>query len=113
MTQPARYDFQVKRRADHVLRLQIKDALKQPVNLTGYAINGQVWDQARSVKYADFTVINEDLGAGKIQLSLQAEDTLILPEDSWYDVLIVSPAGIKEYYLEGIIYASEGYTEVP
>jgi hypothetical protein len=113
MTQPARYDFQVKRRADYFLRLQIKDALKQPVNLTGYEIVGQVWDQARSVKYADFTVIDDELGAGRVKLSLLPEDTELLPEDSWYDVLIVSPAGVKEYYLEGIIYANEGYTEVP
>lgn len=112
MTQPARYDFPVKRRADYVLRLQIKDALKQPVNLTGYQIKGEVWDQARSTKYAEFSVVQEDLSIGKFNLVLSADQTEIFPEDSWYDVLLVSPDGSKEFYVEGIIYANEGYTGV-
>lgn len=111
MTQPARYDIQVKRRADYFLRLQIKDSLRQPVSLVGYDILGQAWDQARLVKYADFAIAEEDRAEGRVTLSLSAEDTENLPEDSWYDVLMISPSGVKEYYVEGVIYATEGYTE--
>ena len=28
----------------------------------------------------------------------------------YYDVLLTDPNGLKEYYLEGIIYVSQGYT---
>jgi len=112
MTQPARYDLQVKRRADYPLRLQIKDGLKQPVDLTGFSIFAQVWDQSRTENYANFDTEYTNRVQGRITLWLNSEDTTTLPEDSWYDVLVVDPSGHKHYYLEGVIYAQEGYTEL-
>ena len=111
MTRPARYDLSVKRRADCILRLQFKDASRQPINLTGFDVAAQVWDQARTLKYADFTVDFIDRLAGKVNLRLFPHETEALPDDSWYDVLLVDPSGTKDYQIEGIIYAHEGYTE--
>lgn len=113
MSKPARYDLFLKRRADYVLRFQIKDELKQPVNLTGFQVQAQIWDQARQTKYADFAYSPESPTLGKGRLSLAASVTQVLPDDSWYDMLIIAPSGSKEYYLEGIVYAEEGYTSLP
>jgi hypothetical protein len=112
MAQPARYDFQVKRRADYPLRLQIKDGLKQAVDLTGFTVFAQVWDQSRTQNYAAFETEYTDRLEGRITLWLNASDTASLPDDSWYDVLVIDPSGHKQYYLEGVIYAQEGYTEL-
>jgi hypothetical protein len=47
---------------------------------------------------------------GTVSISLTDEQTATLPNEAWYDVLLTDTAGIKEYYLEGIIFVSEGYT---
>jgi hypothetical protein len=36
--------------------------------------------------------------------------TALFPNEAYYDVLLTDTAGLKEYYLEGVIYVSEGYT---
>jgi len=38
------------------------------------------------------------------------QTTTFTPDILKYDVLLTDPAGSKEYYLEGTIYVSEGYT---
>lgn len=43
-------------------------------------------------------------------MSLTDEQTVSLPDELHYDVLLTNTLGIKEYYLEGIIYVQEGYT---
>ena len=43
-------------------------------------------------------------------IALTDEQTATLPNEVYYDVLLTNPSGLKEYYLEGIIYVSEGYT---
>ena len=35
------------------------------------------------------------------------------PDELSYDVLILNSAGQREYYLEGNIFVSEGYTTIP
>ena len=50
------YDFTVQRRADHTESIRITDSNDNAVNLTGTTIAAQVWDKARTGKYADFTV---------------------------------------------------------
>lgn len=43
-------------------------------------------------------------------LTLTDTETALFPKQGFYDVLLTNGAGLKEYYLEGIIYVSEGYT---
>ena len=81
---PGIYNISLQRRADYSITLQFKDSNDAAVNLTGWTVAAQAWNQARTSKYADFTVT--------------------------YDVLLTNPSGLKEYYLEGTIYVSEGYT---
>lgn len=108
--EPGIYNFSIQRRSDHPLPLEFEQPNGSPMNLTGWTVYAQVWDKARTTKYADFTVTYVDRVLGKIQLSLTEAQTAILPNECFYDVKLENPSGIAEYYLEGIIYVSEGYT---
>jgi hypothetical protein len=107
---PGQYNFSLQRRADHSITLQFNDSANAAINLTGWTVAAQAWNQDRSTKYADFTVTYTDRVAGTIAIALTDEQTATLPNEVYYDVLLTNPAGLKEYYLEGIIYVSEGYT---
>jgi hypothetical protein len=108
--QPGTYNISLQRRADYIVTLQFKDATATPINLTGWTVAAQVWNQARATKYADFTVTYTNVSTGTIAIALTDTQTTLFPDEAYYDVLLTNPSGLKEYYLEGIIYVSEGYT---
>ena len=107
---PGQYNFSLQRRADHSITLQFEDSANAAINLTGWTVAAQVWNQDRSTKYADFTVTYTNRVTGTIAIALTDEQTATLPNEAYYDVLLTNPSGLKEYYLEGTIYVSEGYT---
>ncbi len=108
---PATYDFTLQRRSDHSIPLLFKDSNNAAINLTGYTVEAQVWEKTRTTKYADFAVTYTDRAAGSVSIALTDTQTATFtPEVLKYDVLLINPAGLKEYYLEGTIYVSEGYT---
>ena len=107
------YDFTVQRRADHTESIRLTDSNDQAVNLTGYTIAAQVWDKARTGKYADFTVAYTNRSNGEFSISLSTtQTTQFTPAELVYDVLILDTNGKREYYLEGNIFVSEGYTTI-
>jgi len=108
--QPGTYNISLQRRADYSITLQFKDSTDTPINLSGWTVAAQVWNQGRTTKYADFTVTYTDRSTGTVAIALTDEQTATLPNEAYYDVLLTNPSGLKEYYLEGIIYVSEGYT---
>ena len=109
--QPGTYNFTLQRRSDHSIPLLYKDGNDAAINITGYTVSAQVWDQSRSIKYSDFTTTYTDRAAGSVSISLTDVQTETFMTDKlYYDVLLINPAGLKEYYLEGIINVSEGYT---
>jgi hypothetical protein len=107
---PGTYNISLQRRADYNVTLQFKDSTGTAIDLTGWTVAAQAWDQSRVTKYADFSVAYTDRSAGTVAISLTDEQTATLSNEAWYDVLLTDTAGIKEYYLEGIIFVSEGYT---
>jgi hypothetical protein len=107
---PGQYNISLQRRADYSITLQFKDSTGAAINLTSWTVAAQVWNLDRSTKYADFTVTYTNLATGTIAIALTDEQTALFPNEAYYDVLLTNPAGLKEYYLEGIIYVSEGYT---
>ena len=107
---PGQYNFSLQRRADHSITLQFKDSTNAAINLAGWTVAAQAWNQDRGTKYADFTVTYTNRVTGTIAIALTDEQTATLPNEAYYDVLLTNPSGLKEYYLEGIIYVSEGYT---
>ena len=107
---PGTYNFTVQRGADHELALVFKDSNDAVINLTDWTVTSQAWNQARTTKYADFTVTYTDRSAGSVKIALSDTDTVDFPDELYYDVLLENPSGLKEYYLEGIIYVAQGYT---
>ena len=107
---PGVYNINLQRRADYSITLQFKDSTDTAINLTGWSVAAQVWNQGRTTKYADFTVTYTNRSTGTIAIALTDEQTTTFADEVYYDVLLTNPSGLKEYYLEGVICVSEGYT---
>ena len=108
---PGTYNMTVQRRSDHSVPIVLKDNSGTAINLTGFTVAAQVWDESRSTKYADWAVTYTDRAAGSISITLTDEQTATFaPNTLAYDVLLVDGNGLREYYLEGTITVSEGYT---
>ncbi len=109
--QPGTYNMTVQRRSDHSIQLVFKDGNNAAINLTGFTVEAQVWEETRTTKYADFAVAYTNRSTGTIDISLTDTQTATFsPSVLKYDVLLTNPSGLKEYYLEGSIFMSEGYT---
>lgn len=109
--QPGKHNITLQRRADFSLLLQFKDSNDAVVNLTGYTVYSQVWNKPRTRKYADFNVAYTDRTNGQVTISLTDEQTELFPDSVQYDVLLETGSGTRDYYLEGSITVSEGYTK--
>jgi hypothetical protein len=108
---PGKKNFTVQRRADFPLRLTFNDSTGSAINLTGFTVAAQVYDDSRTTKYADFTVAYTNRTGGIVDISLSDTDTAnFTPDILKYDVLLTDGSGNKEYYLEGTLFISEGYT---
>lgn len=107
---PGTYNFTLQRRADYSVTLQFKDSAGDPIDLTGWTAVAQAWNESRVTKYADFTVAYTNRTTGTIEIALTDEQTALLPGQAWYDVLLINGSGLREYYLQGVITVSEGYT---
>ena len=107
---PGKYNILLQRRADYYVQLSFEDSNDNPVDLTGWTVSAQVWDKSRTTKIADFSVAYTDRPGGVVDISLTNTQTETFSDEHYYDVLLENPSGLKEYYLEGVIYVSEGYT---
>jgi|TARA_Y100000015_G_scaffold20979_2_gene20367 hypothetical protein len=108
--QPGTYNFTLQRRADYSLDLQFKDGNDAVIDLTGYTVYAQAWNEGRTTKSADFTVTYTNRSNGQISISLTDTQTATFPDELRYDVLLEDSGGTREYYLEGVIFVSQGYT---
>lgn len=107
---PGTFNIRLQRRADYSLALQFKDSTGTPINITGWTAYAQAWNRDRTTKYADFAITYTDRPTGQIAITLTDTQTTSFPNECYYDVLLENPNGLREYYLEGTIYVSEGYT---
>jgi hypothetical protein len=105
------YNDTLQRRADWSRTLEFLDENDEPISLIGWTAAAQAWDKERTVKYADFTISYIDRSLGKIKISVGKAVTATFPDEIYFDVAMTDPNGFKDYYLEGILYVSEGYTE--
>jgi len=109
--EPGTYNFTLQRRSDHTIPLVFKDGNNNAINLTGFTVAAQVWEETRTTKFADFSVSYTDRVAGSVSITLtDAQTATFTPEILKYDVLLIDAGGNREYYLEGTIFMSEGYT---
>jgi hypothetical protein len=109
--QPGTYNMTIQRRSDHNIQLVFKDSNNDAINLTGYSVIAQCWDEGRNIKYADFTITYTNRANGIVNISLTDTQTATFVISTlYYDVLLVNTSGLREYYLEGVITMSEGYS---
>jgi hypothetical protein len=107
---PGTYNFTLQRRSDWSVILQFKDSSDAAIDLTGYTVYAQAWDKARSTKYADFSVAYTARTDGKVTISLTDAQTATFIDELYYDVMLENGSELREYYLEGVIFVSQGYT---
>ena len=107
---PGTYNFALQRRADWSVLLQFKDSNDAVIDLTGYTAYAQVWNEGRTTKYADFSIAYTNRTNGQITISLTDTQTTTFIDELRYDVLLEDGSGNREYYLEGVIFVSQGYT---
>ncbi len=108
---PTRHDLTIQRRSDHSFIITVEDSNNNPVNLNGYSISSEVWDKERRLKASDATCTITNSAGGTFTWKMTDTQTSQLYFDEYrYDVLLTNPSGLKEYWLEGIIYIDEGYT---
>ena len=101
----------IKRGQDWSFTATFTDAAGAPLNLTGWGVAGQVWDLNRTSKIADYTVtFPSGQAAGVVKFALSKTQTPLLLDESYYDVALTDTTNLKEFYLEGILPAEEGYT---
>ena len=67
---PGKKNFTVDRRADFPIKLTFKDSTGSAINLTGYTVAAQVYDESRSTKYADWAITYTDRANGIIDMNL-------------------------------------------
>ena len=109
---PGLKNFDVVKRADFPLKLTFKDSSSSAINLTGYTVSAQVWDEARKVKFADWVVTYTDRANGIIDMRLTDEQTdNFFVGTMKYDVKLTEPGGDEYYYMKGNLNVTEGYTE--
>lgn len=107
--QPATYNLLIQRRADYRLQITIKNPNGSPVNLTGATLYAQAWDEARENQYIDFAVVYTDRANGVFQITLDSADTESIPCECFWDLMLEDSTGFKQYYLEGMVFVSQGY----
>lgn len=108
--QPGTYNFTLQRAADYSVLLQFKDSTDTAIDLSGYTVYAQAWNKQRTKKSADFAIAYTNRSTGKVTISLTDAQTALFPDELYYDVLLENGTGEREYYLEGVIFVSQGYT---
>ena len=92
---PGTYNMTVQRRSDHNIQLVFKDSDNAAIDLTGYTVEAQVWEETRTTKYADFGVTYTNRATGTIDLALTDTQTATFsPELLKYDVLLTDTNGL-------------------
>ena len=92
---PGTYNMTIQRRSDHNIQLVFKDSNNDAINLTGFTVEAQVWEETRTTKYADFGVTYTNRATGTIDLALTDTQTATFsPELLKYDVLLTDTNGL-------------------
>jgi len=108
---PGTYDITIQRRSDHSFAVTLKDSSDAAINITGYTLASQVWDSSRTTKACDASISVTNASGGAFTWSVTDTQTTSMSASEYkYDVLFTTPAGLKEYWIEGTIFIDEGYT---
>lgn len=108
---PGYYALRVPQRATLEESITLK-AGGEPVDLTGYTILAQIWkDEKRRTKIADLTVVYVDRLLGKVKIRLSRDETRLITQGGYWDLLVIEPSGDADYWLEGPVNLDIGLTD--
>tara|TARA_Y100000052_G_scaffold25033_1_gene28154 strand:- start:332 stop:673 length:342 start_codon:yes stop_codon:yes gene_type:complete len=111
MANPATYNLVLQRRADHSFDVNLKDSNNANENLSGKTILSQIWNESRTTKLADVNITVTDATGGNFTWKVTDTQTTNMTDNVYeYDILKIEPNGDREYFIEGKIFMSEGYT---
>lgn len=110
MIEPATYDITIQQNATYSATFQFKAGDGQPLNMTSYTVDAELWTEGKGVKLADFTPAWVDRSIGKFTLSLAASVTASIGQSGYWDLLVTNPDGTKDYWLRGSATLATGYT---
>lgn len=107
---PVTYDMKIQRRSDHSINFELK-ASGSALNLTDYDVTSQVWDEERTSKAADVTIVYTNRAGGVFTWKVTDVQTATFTANEYkYDILLTDGSGDKQYWVEGTIFMSQGYT---
>ena len=110
MIEPGHYDITINQGATYELSLQYKNSSGVPINMSGYTVQGQLWNRLGTTKLSNFThswIVQE---SGSFKIKLSSAVTSGITENGQYDVMITEPGGDKYYLLEGNAILNLGLT---
>jgi hypothetical protein len=108
---PAKYNISLRRRADYRLGIELQNPDGSPISLVGANVYCEIWNEGRTTKYAEFTIEYVNRSNGEINIVLYSHEIDEVPCEAFYDLMIEDSTGFKQYYMEGMVYVSEGYSE--
>lgn len=109
MIYPGRFDFTIEQRADFDRSFRLLDATGDTLDFTGYTLSAALWTPRR-VKVVDFGFAWIDQAAAEFTLTLSPSVTTALSGAYIWDLLSVTPEGVRDYLLRGDAIAEPGYT---
>lgn len=71
----------------------------------------QVWSKRRVTKYIEFNVEWIDREEGLFEIVGNFGETRVMSRDGEWDLMVVSPNGDRNYWLEGIATLDHNFTE--
>ena len=108
---PGTYNMTIQRRSDHSVDFQLKDSSSANVNITGYTVASQVWNEERTSKVADATITVTSAAGGNVTWKVTDTQTATMTDNIYkYDILKIEANGDREYFIKGTIFMKEGYT---
>lgn len=107
---PVKYDITIHQGATFELNLQYKDSNGIPVDMSGYTVEGELWNRLGTTKIADFAQSWTAQSSGQFSLKLASTVTSGITEQGQYDVLMTEPSGDKYYLIQGIANIDPGLT---
>lgn len=118
MIQPGNYNLVIQQNGDFEQTFQFKDSEGDPLNLTGYTVESEIWTESRGVKLFDFTVTIINAGLGQCKLSLtDAQTGAIITNPNYdsrkpvyYDIRLTDSLGRSFYWVRGLAILQIGYT---
>lgn len=102
---PARYDITVYQRATFRRRFTL------PFDCTGYDIEAQIWSIRRVTKMVQFDIEWVDQAGGVFDIVADFNQTKTTIKTGKWDLMVISPNGERNYWVEGDVTIDPGYSE--